>query len=118
MLLVQPAVAQDVKDKVTVYTYDSFTAEWGPGPLVEKAFEAECACDLEFVSVADGVALLNRLRLEGDAGKADIVLGLDTNLVVDAKQTGLFAPHGIDTGNVSVPGGWADEVFVPYDYGY
>lgn len=118
MLLVQPAVAQDVKDKVTVYTYDSFTAEWGPGPLVEKAFEAECACDLEFVSVADGVALLNRLRLEGDAGKADIVLGLDTNLVVDAKQTGLFAPHGIDTGNVSVPGGWADEVFVPCDYGY
>ncbi len=118
MLLVQPAAAQDAGDKVTVYTYDSFTAEWGPGPLVEKAFEAECACDLEFVSVADGVALLNRLRLEGDAGKADIVLGLDTNLVVDAKQTGLFAPHGIDTGNVSVPGGWADEIFVPYDYGY
>ncbi len=118
MLLVQPAAAQDAKDKVTVYTYDSFTAEWGPGPLVEKAFEAECACDLEFVSVADGVALLNRLRLEGDAGKADIVLGLDTNLVVDAKQTGLFAPHGIDTGDVSVPGGWDDEFFVPYDYGY
>ncbi|MEQ8295106.1 MAG: thiamine ABC transporter substrate binding subunit [Nitratireductor sp.] len=118
MLLVQPVAAQDAKDKVTVYTYDSFTAEWGPGPLVEKAFEAECACDLEFVSVADGVALLNRLRLEGASGKADIVLGLDTNLVVDAKQTGLFAPHGIDTGNVSVPGGWADEIFVPYDYGY
>ena len=118
MLLVQPAAAQDAGDKVTVYTYDSFTAEWGPGPLVEKAFEAECACDLEFVSVADGVALLNRLRLEGASGKADIVLGLDTNLVVDAKQTGLFAPHGIDTGNVSVPGGWADEIFVPYDYGY
>lgn len=118
MLLVQPVAAQDAKDKVTVYTYDSFTAEWGPGPLVEKAFEAECACDLEFVSVADGVALLNRLRLEGASGKADIVLGLDTNLVVDAKQTGLFAPHGIDTGDVSVPGGWADEIFVPYDYGY
>lgn len=118
LLLVQPVAAQDAKDKVTVYTYDSFTAEWGPGPLVEKAFEAECACDLEFVSVADGVALLNRLRLEGASGKADIVLGLDTNLVVDAKQTGLFAPHGIDTGDVSVPGGWADEIFVPYDYGY
>ncbi|MVA96405.1 thiamine ABC transporter substrate binding subunit [Nitratireductor sp. CAU 1489] len=118
LLLAQPAAAQDVKNKVTVYTYESFTAEWGPGPLVENAFEAECACDLEFVSVADGVALLNRLRLEGDAARADIVLGLDTNLVVDAKQTGLFAPHGIDTAAVSVPGGYTDEFFVPYDYGY
>ena len=27
-------------------------------------------------------------------------------------------PHGIDLANVSVPGGWSDETFVPYDYGY
>ena len=54
-----PAAAQD---KLTVYTYDSFTAEWGPGPQVEKAFEAECGCDFQFVAVADGVALLNRLK--------------------------------------------------------
>ena len=64
-----PATAAE---KLTVYTYESFTAEWGPGPQVEKAFEAECACDLEFVSVADGVALLNRVKLEGEATKADI----------------------------------------------
>ena len=81
---------------LTVYTYESFTAEWGPGPQVEKAFEAECGCDVEFVSVADGVALLNRVKLEGPATKADIVLGLDTNLTAEAKATGLFAPHGVD----------------------
>ena len=52
--------AATAAEKLTIYTYDSFTAEWGPGPQVEKAFEAECACDVEFVSVADGVALLNR----------------------------------------------------------
>ena len=63
---------------------------------MEKAFEAECGCDLEFVAVADGVALLNRVRLEGASTKADIVLGLDTNLTADAKATGLFAPAGID----------------------
>ncbi|MCO5064643.1 MAG: thiamine ABC transporter substrate binding subunit [Rhizobiaceae bacterium] len=104
-------------DKLTVYTYESFTAEWGPGPQVEKAFEAECKCDLEFVSVADGVALLNRVKLEGAATKADVVLGLDTNLTAEAKATGLFAPHG-EIGELTVPGGWDDEVFVPYDYGY
>lgn len=110
-----PAAAQET---LTVYTYESFTADWGPGPVVEKAFEAECGCDLKFVSVEDGVALLNRLKLEGEGTDADIVLGLDTNLIAEAKETGLFAPHGIDTGAIDVPGGFADDVFVPYDYGY
>ncbi len=116
-LSVFPALAQE-NGTLTVYTYESFTAEWGPGPQIEKAFEAECGCDVAFVSVADGVALLNRLRLEGGDAKADIVLGLDTNLIVDAKATGLFSPHGIDGSTVEVPGGWTDEVFLPYDYGY
>lgn len=116
-LLAFPAMAQE-NGTLTVYTYDSFTAEWGPGPQVEKAFEAECGCDLAFVSVADGVALLNRLKLEGAETKADIVLGLDTNLTADAKATGLFAPHGVDASGLVVPGGWSDDVFLPFDYGY
>jgi len=114
-LLAAPAAAEG---KLTVYTYDSFTADWGPGPAVEKAFEAECDCDVEFVAVADGVALLNRLKLEGAGTQADIVLGLDTNLTFEAKETGLFAPHGVSLERVSVPGGWDDDTFVPYDYGY
>jgi thiamine transport system substrate-binding protein len=103
---------------LTVYTYESFTAEWGPGPQVEKAFEAQCGCDLKFVSVADGVALLNRVKLEGAATRADIVLGLDTNLTAEARATGLFAPADIDRSALAVPGGWSDDTFVPFDYGY
>ncbi len=103
---------------LTVYTYESFTAEWGPGPQVEKSFEAECGCDLKFVSVADGVALLSRLKLEGSTTKADIVLGLDTNLTAEAKATGLFAPSGVEATAITVPGGWSDDTFVPFDYGY
>ncbi len=110
-----PAAAQET---LTIYTYDSFTAEWGPGPAIERAFEAECGCEVEFVAVADGVALLNRLRLEGAETRADIVLGLDTNLTAEARETGLFAPHGISLENVDVPGGFEDDIFVPYDYGY
>ena len=60
-----PALPAAAQEKLTVYTYESFTAEWGPGPQVEKAFEAECGCDLEFVAVADGVALLNRAEAGG-----------------------------------------------------
>ncbi|QKV20111.1 thiamine ABC transporter substrate binding subunit [Oricola thermophila] len=117
ILLAWPQVAA-AEDKLTVYTYESFTSEWGPGPQVEKAFEAECGCDLEFVSVADGVALLNRLRLEGGRSDADIVLGLDTNLTAEAKAGGFFVPHGVSTEALTLPGGWSDDTFVPFDYGY
>ena len=47
--------------ELVVYTYDSFVAEWGPGPVIEAAFEAECACDLKFVGMGDGAALLRAL---------------------------------------------------------
>lgn len=111
-----PAGAAD--KTLTIYTYESFTAEWGPGPKVKEAFEKTCACTVNYVSAADGVALLSRLKLEGAATKADVVLGLDTNLVTEAKATGLFAPSGIDTTAVKVPGGYTDDTFVPYDYGH
>lgn len=104
--------------KLTVYTYESFTAEWGPGPKVKEAFQKQCSCSVDFVAVTDGVALLNRLRLEGASTKADVVLGLDTNLTYEAKETGLFAPHTIDTSAIDIPGGYEDDTFVPYDYGY
>lgn len=112
------ATTAQASGKLTVYTYDSFTAEWGPGPKVKQAFEKLCDCELDLVSVADGVALLNRLRLEGANTKADIVLGLDTSLTAEARTSGLFAPHGIDTSAIQVPGGYTDDMFVPYDYAH
>nr|WP_250153599.1 thiamine ABC transporter substrate binding subunit [Cedecea lapagei] len=106
------------KPVLTVYTYDSFAADWGPGPAVKKAFEADCNCELKFVALEDGVSLLNRVRMEGKNSKADVVLGLDNNLVEAATQTKLFAPSNIERGVLQVPGGWKNSTFVPYDYGY
>ncbi len=62
--------------------------------------------------------LRSRLLLEGKNTKADIVLGLDTNLTAEAAATGLFAPHGMDLSALKLPMAWSDPVFVPYDYGY
>ncbi|MBU4681912.1 thiamine ABC transporter substrate binding subunit [Cedecea davisae] len=114
-LVATPVFAQPV---LTVYTYDSFSADWGPGPAVKKAFEADCNCELKFVALEDGVSLLNRVRMEGKNSKADVVLGLDNNLLDAASQTKLFAPSNIDTDSLKVPGGWKNSTFVPYDYGY
>jgi thiamine transport system substrate-binding protein len=113
------AVGAQAADKtLTIYTYESFTSEWGPGPKVKAAFEKTCDCTVNFVSVADGVALLSRLKLEGAGTKADVVLGLDTNLITEAKATGLFDVSGVDTSALKVPGDFKDDVFVPYDYGH
>ena len=104
---------------LTVYTYDSFVTEYGPGPIVEERFEAVCGCDLNLVAAGDGAQLLARLRLEGARSDADVVLGLDTNLIAAAKETRLFAPHGRAIPDaLSVPGGWSDETFLPYDWGW
>ena len=107
--------AQD--QQLTVYTYDSFITDWGPGPAIEAAFEAECGCDLVFSGHGDGAALLSRLRLEGARSEADVVLGLDTNLTAAAAGTDLFAPHGL-TLDLDLPIAWDDATFVPYDWGY
>ncbi len=103
--------------ELVVYTYDSFVTEWGPGPAIEEAFEATCDCDLKFVSVGDGAALLARLKLEGARSEADVVLGLDTNLTAAAKETGLFAPISVSA-DYALPVTWQDEMFAPYDWGY
>lgn len=115
LTLATQAVAQT--PVLTVYTYDSFVTEWGPGPVVEAAFEQTCGCDLRFVPAGDGAALLARLELEGDTTEADIVLGLDTNLTARAAATGLFAPHGVSAAT-DLPIAWDDPLFLPFDWGH
>ena len=118
MLLLVTAPAFAAKPVLTVYTYDSFSADWGPGPAVKKAFEAQCDCELKYVALEDGVSLLNRVRMEGKNSKADVVLGLDNNLVQAAEKTGLFANSSVDTRSLKLPDGWNNQTFIPFDYGY
>ena len=102
---------------LTVLTYDSFAAEWGPGPVIEAGFEATCACDLQFVTAGDGAAVLARVQLEGATSQVDVVVGLDTNLTAAANATNLFAPSGLSVTN-TLPVPFADANFLPFDWGY
>ncbi len=102
---------------LTVMTYDSFASEWGPGPAIEKGFEATCGCDLRFVTAGDGAALLARVQLEGTASEGDVVVGLDTNLTAAATASGLFAPHG-QPAVTGLPVAWEDAQFLPFDWGW
>ena len=107
-------------EKLTIYTYDSFVSEWGPGPMIEKIFEEKHNADIEFVAVDSAATLLNKVILEGDTSKADIVLGLDMNLFDLAEQSDLFTSHNINDINnlINLPLKWESNKFVPYNYGY
>jgi len=116
-LLAAPGAAQD-KPVLTVYTYSGFPSEYGPGGTIKERFETVCGCTLEWVTSDDAGTLLARLKLEGASTKADVVLGLDTNLIEDAKASGLFAPHEVDASGLDLPIAWTDPIFVPFDWGW
>ncbi|MGO1463378.1 MAG: thiamine ABC transporter substrate binding subunit [Marinobacter sp.] len=112
------ALAAQKASTLTIYTHPSFAAEWGPGPAVKEAFEQTCDCKVNYVVLNSGGDILQRLRLEGESTRADLVLGLDTATMETTRQTGLLAEHETDLSALDLPIDWKDPVFVPYDWGY
>jgi len=105
---------------LTIYTYDSFVSDWGPGPIIKKKFEDKFKIHLEFVTVDSAATLLTKVILEGSSTKADIVLGLDMNLLDEANKSNLFFKHSLEhlINIIDLPIEWESENFVPYNYGY
>lgn len=116
-LIASPALAQDLPT-LTIYTYDGFAAEWGPGPALKAGFEATCGCTVNWIAADSSIGTLRRVQLEGDTTEADIIVGLDTAIAGEARATGLFADHGLDLSSLSLPEAWTDAQFVPFDYAH
>jgi len=99
---------------LTVYAPDYFASDWGPGPGIEAAFEAQCGCDLQYKTGE----LLPRLLLEGANTEADVAIGFNSDITKKARESGLFAPHGLDTSPLTLPIDWADDTFLPFNYSH
>ena len=80
------------KETIIVGTYDSFAAEWGPGPEIERLFEESCDCDLKYITTSQAGTLLGNIFLKNK----DIILGA----TYDAEKFNSFYK------------------FQAYDYGY
>ena len=111
LLSASPVLAAD--PEFTVYAPEYFASEWGPGPKIEAGFEAICGCDLKIVT-GD---VLPRVLLEGDKTRADVVIGLNSDVTLRARESGLFAPHGQDVTELTLPVEWTDPVFLPFNWG-
>lgn len=106
---------------VTVYAYDSFTAEWGPGPELKKKFETATGYELQFVTFEDAPAVLTQAALEGKNCKADVLVGIDNFTVYQAKNADVLKPYKAkNLSRIAQKALLFDDshLLTPYDYGY
>ncbi|MDR2747766.1 MAG: thiamine ABC transporter substrate-binding protein [Treponema sp.] len=107
-------------NQVVIWTYDSFTSEWGPGPSARADFKEKTGIDIIWVNHGDAGEVLARLLLEGKNAGADLILGPAQNMAEKALSSGLLEAYK--------PGG-AEAVFpelvidpsyrlIPFDYSY
>ncbi len=84
---------QERQDTLVVYAYDAFTGDWGPGPALVAAYEAEYNTKVRLIGSGDAVEMMNRLVSEGARTPADVVLGITDDMAGQLLETGLLRPY-------------------------
>ncbi len=85
-------------------------------PGGEKAFEADCNCELKLVALEDGVSLLNRLRMEGK-NSSRCGVGAGQQFAGSATRPS-FAKSGVANGGVARLAEVKNVTHLLLDYGY
>ncbi|WP_020612353.1 thiamine ABC transporter substrate-binding protein [Sediminispirochaeta bajacaliforniensis] len=104
-------------DGITVYTYDSFISEWGPGPEIAKQFTEQSGITVNYVAPGDAGQTLQRLINEKEASVADVAIGIDNNLFPKAEEEGIFRSYtSPELKKVDSSLRFEDDLLTPYDY--
>ena len=74
----------DKNESLTIYAYDSFTSDWGPGPQIILLFEQKYDIKVNIVSFGDAGSVLTKVIDEKESPIADVVIGIDNNLLAKA----------------------------------
>ena len=112
--------------EVVVYTYNSFSGEWGAGPEIARLFEEKTGIKVTYAEVGDSGQILSRAILEKKNPNADVLVGLDNYSAEKAVESGVltvYKPAGADT---LIPSELSDKLNVktvkwyltPYDYSH
>lgn len=114
---------ESTNKEVTVYTYDSFITEWGPGAEIARLFEEKTGYKVNYVDCGDAVQVLSKAILEKDDVRADVLLGIDNNLAFKAKKADIlksYKPENADSIIDSTLEGelGGDWLLTPYDYSH
>ena len=93
--LLTPITAQGVQEQqeLVVYAYDSFSGDWGPGPVLVEMFEEETGIKVNLVSSGDGMEMMNKLISEANNPWADVVVGISDDMASKIYEAGLLEPY-------------------------
>lgn len=107
---------ENTKQTLEIYTYQSFISG-GITKDIKRLFEKKCkTCEVKFKGFDDAQSIINRLKIEGDNSHADLILGIDNNLLAEAEN--LVQTSAVDLSPLKLPIVWTNQTFIPYDYGY
>ena len=117
------SVNTNSSNEVTVFTYDSFCGEWGPGSELAKLAKEKTGLTVKFVDCGDGVQLLSSLILDKEKKVCDVAIGLDNNLVQKALNEGLFQKYKPHDASKVIPSNLikaldSDWRLTPFDYSH
>lgn len=65
---------------LTVYAYDTFCGDWGPSADLIPLFEEESGIKVNLVSCGNALEAVNKVILEGENTKADVILGITDDI--------------------------------------
>ena len=105
------------EQKLVIYSYDSF--EYLASEVIPK-FEEKYGVKVELQLIGDAGEVLNRLILEKDNPRADLVIGIDNSLLAKAIEAEVLEPYKPENINLVPESLIFDSTFhlTPYDYGY
>ncbi|OQY38330.1 MAG: hypothetical protein B6229_06135 [Spirochaetaceae bacterium 4572_7] len=112
------AKEEQTTEALTIYAYDSFTSDWGPGPQIIPLFEEKYGVKVNMVAFGDAGSVLTKIIDEKNNPVADVVIGIDNNLLAKAIKEDVlepYTPKGLEKIEKSFKG---KNRLVPFDYGY
>ncbi|MCR5760496.1 MAG: thiamine ABC transporter substrate-binding protein [Sphaerochaetaceae bacterium] len=110
----QPAAEKSNSNEITVYAYDSFTSDWGPGADLVAAFEEETGAKVNLIGYDGAVEMLAQVNFEGENCEADVVLGISDDMECDKDIFYKWEPKC----SATLKGYREDNPLIPFDYGF
>ena len=105
---------------VTVSTYDSFAAEWGPGTEIAKRFKKATGYTVKYVVCGDSGAMLSKAAAEKNSPHADVLVGINNFMIAKTREAAVLEAYRSPNMTADIPDTVTmtqDNLLTPYDWG-
>lgn len=106
-------------EELVIYAYDSFIS-WGLAEATMYKFEEAHNCKITLIAVGDAGQVMNRVIMEKEYPRADIVVGIDNNYLARALDYDILEPYRSKNIDLVPEDLLLDPTFhlTPFEYGY